>query len=374
MHLLNLLKRNRMPLSVRFLFQSVLAFGLLSAIAASAAQGDDVERKWMDAPHVSGRLTAKDLGVVINTEDPYSVKVGEYYIKARGLSEAQVLRVPLTLHFMLTQEQLTKLRQQIDERFGDRIQALALAWRLPYAVECNSITAAITMGFDPTICKNTCLPTRQSPYFGSASTKPYRDHKMRLTMMLAASNVGEAKALIDRGVLSDGSLTLKGAPRSNVHFVATSDKLRSVRQYFFPPAGKMPNANIQVHLDETEALKNRSRVLMYLTGSAQVDFLDTIGFLPGALADHLTSFGGIVDQPHGQMTVFSWISAGATATYGTTSEPCAHWQKFPHPQALLGFYAQGATAIESYWKSVVWPQQGLFVGEPLAAPFSRVEP
>jgi uncharacterized protein (TIGR03790 family) len=70
----------------------------------------------------------------------------------------------------------------------------------------------------------------------------------------------------------------------------------------------------------------------------------------------------------------SWIGAGATASYGTTSEPCAHWQKFPHPQALLLFYVNGATAIETYWKSVVWPQQGLFVGEPLAAPFSRALP
>lgn len=35
------------------------------------------------------------------------------------------------------------------------------------------------------------------------------------------------------------------------------------------------------------------------------------------------------------------------------------------------FYAQGASVIEAYWKSVWWPQQGLFVGEPLAAPFAR---
>jgi uncharacterized protein (TIGR03790 family) len=89
------------------------------------------------------------------------------------------------------------------------------------------------------------------------------------------------------------------------------------------------------------------------------------------LADHLTSFGGIFDKPHGQMTAMSWIDAGATASYGTTSEPCAHLQKFPNPQALLLFYVQGASALEAYWKSVMWPQQGLFIGEPLAAPFSR---
>ncbi len=38
---------------------------------------------------------------------------------------------------------------------------------------------------------------------------------------------------------------------------------------------------------------------------------------------------------------------------------------------LLLHYAQGSTAIEAYWKSVLWPSQGVFVGEPLATPFSR---
>jgi uncharacterized protein (TIGR03790 family) len=373
-----LLRWKLMPPMLRNLIHVFLLGLMFFAQATLAAQDNgsasSAERKWVVAPVVNGGLFANDMGLLINTEDPYSVKVGEYYIKARGLNESQVLRVAVPVRGLLTPPEFFKLRQQIEIFFGDRVQALALAWRMPYGVECNSITGAITMGFDPSICKNSCQPTRQSPYFGSASVKPYRDYKMRLSMLLAAPNADEAKALIDRGVRADGALMLKGAPRAEAHFVATSDTLRSVRQHFFPPAGTMPNTNIKVYLDETDALKQRSNVLIYMTGSAQVDFLDTIGFAPGALADHLTSFGGIVDLPHGQMTVFSWISAGATATYGTTSEPCAHWQKFPHPQALIGFYAQGATAIESYWKSVVWPQQGLFVGEPLAAPFSKKQP
>ena len=113
------------------------------------------------------------------------------------------------------------------------------------------------------------------------------------------------------------------------------------------------------------------RVLLYETGLPQVSKLDTIRWVPGALADHLTSFGGRLDGASGQMNVLEWISSGATATYGTVSEPCAHAQKFPHPQLLLLHYAQGSTAIEAYWKSVAWPQQGVFVGEPLAAPFAR---
>jgi hypothetical protein len=33
-------------------------------------------------------------------------------------------------------------------------------------------------------------------------------------------------------------------------------------------------------------------------------------------------------------------------------------------------YATGASAIEAYWKSVAWPGEGVFIGEPLAHPFA----
>jgi uncharacterized protein (TIGR03790 family) len=328
-------------------------------------------KQWSRVPRVLGRLQSKDLGLLINTEDPYSVRVGEAYVKARGLKEDQVLRVSLPVKSSLTREEFAELSGMVDRFFGDRVQALALSWRLPYGVECNSITGALAMGFDPGLCSNTCAVSRTSPYFASASTRPYQDFKMRIAMMLAAPSVDSAKALIERGVKSDGTLGLKGSPVANVHLVTTSDGVRSVRRTLFPPAGPVPEFNLDVQLDDTNAVKNASRVLMYLTGITQVESLDTIQFLPGALADHLTSFGGVLDKPHGQMTVLSWIDAGATASYGTASEPCAHLQKFPHPQGLILFYAQGATAIETYWKSVAWPQQGLFVGEPLAAPFDR---
>ena len=32
--------------------------------------------------------------------------------------------------------------------------------------------------------------------------------------------------------------------------------------------------------------------MIYQTGAVNVDGLDSLGFMPGALADHLTSFGG----------------------------------------------------------------------------------
>jgi uncharacterized protein (TIGR03790 family) len=337
--------------------------------APEAVASEPVVRQWMRVPRVYGHLTAQDLGVVINLDDPYSVQVGEHYVKARRIPADQVLRLHVPVKGTLSIGEFADLSAKIDAFYGNRVQGLALAWRWPFAVDCNAITGALAMGFDAKLCASTCAVSRQSSYFGSISSRPFHDHRMRISMLLAARDVAGAKAMIDRGVRSDGTLGLRGATPVHAHFVTTSDAIRSVRQVQFPPEGLIKPYAIELHLDQTDALRNASRVVMYLTGRASVDGLDTVRFVPGALADHLTSFGGILDRPMGQMNVLSWIEAGATASYGTTSEPCAHLQKFPQSQALLQFYLQGATALEAYWKSVAWPQQGLFVGEPLAAPF-----
>jgi uncharacterized protein (TIGR03790 family) len=360
------------PMSIRA--QPSAPAGSASRGAEAAEEGTSAgaaARQWIKVPRVWGRITSEELGVVINLDDPYSVEVGEHYIRARKIPPAQVLRLRLPVRPTLDREEFQAFRRQVDGFFGVRTQGLALAWRQPHAVECHSITGALALGFDPAFCEKTCSPSKPSRYFGSASTHPMRDLGVRLSMLLAAPDVAQAKALINRGVASDGTLSQRGPQPANVHFVTTSDSLRSVRRQLFPPAGPVPAFGIDVHLDQTEALRNADRVLMYLTGRVQVDGLETVNFLPGALADHLTSFGGVMDKPNSQMTVMSWIQAGATASHGTVSEPCAHLQKFPHPQLLLLFYAQGASAMEAYWKSVAWPRQSLFVGEPLAAPFAR---
>ena len=342
------------------------------ASSPASATAPRLVRKWAGPiPRVFGRLTAKDLGLVINMDDPYSVQVGEYYAKARRIPEDQILRVNLPVKATLTPQEFSEFAKQVDAFYGQRVQGLALAWRLPYGVDCNAITGALAMGYDGRLCSKTCDKSRLSTYFGTISTKPFKEHHMRLSMLLAARDVESAKALIDRGVKSDGTLGYRGAPPVGVHYVTTSDAIRSVRQIFYPPEGPQPKVGINVYLDQTDALRNVDRVLLYMTGRERVDGLDTVGFVPGALADHLTSFGGKLDDSHGQMSVLSWIEAGATANYGTTSEPCAHVQKLPNPPILLLFYLQRATALEAYWKSVQWPQQGLIVGEPLAAPYAR---
>lgn len=326
-------------------------------------------RRSVSVPRSRGKLTAADLGLVINTADPYSVAVGEYYQQKRRIPPEQVLRLVLPVRNALSVAEFELLNAHIQAHMGPQVHALALAWTQPFAVECNGITAAITLGLDLQACQKTCGASKTSRYFNSPSAKPFAELGLRPSMLLASRSISSAKAMIDRGVASDGQLGKLGGPTANAVFVNTSDKVRSVRTALFPPAGMVPGKAVQVLLRDGADASPLSAVVLFQTGVVNQGEIDHQQWLPGALADHLTSFGGQLMDGNGQMSVLNWLESGATASYGTVSEPCNHLQKFPHPQVLLLNYLQGATALEAYWRSVAWPTQGVFVGEPLAAPF-----
>lgn len=313
-----------------------------------------------------GALQPRQLGIVINDDDPNSVEVGEYYRKRRSIPAANVVHVRIPgKPRKLDAPRFHALKEEIDARLGPQVQAVLMVWTAPYAVECNSITGAYTSGFDAALCARSCGRTTPSPYFNSKSAQPYTDYKMRISMLLPADDVALAKDVIDRGVASG----FRVMP-ATAYYLTTTETARNSRAVFFPPNGRIDARKLATKRMQSDVLENASDIMIYETGMAQVDKLDTLRFRPGALADHLTSFGGDL-LGDGQMSSLRWLEAGATASYGTVSEPCSFWQKFPNPSVLLKHYVQGNSAIEAYWKSVAWPAQGLFIGEPLAAPYHR---
>lgn len=350
----------------RWAAAAALALGTLQPVLAQGSAAT-----WMAIPPARSRLVAADIGLVINSADPASVQVGEHYVAVRKLKPAQVLRVELPLKHTLTREEFERLSEAVSAHFGKNTQALALAWTAPYAVECQSITGALALGFDADFCKNGCGRSQPSRYFNSGVGKPLQEVGFRLSMLLAARTVEQAKALIDRGAAADRALALRGRPPVTAALLATDDAPRRVRMTLYPPPGLLRAVGVDVRVLPAAELQEQRRVVMVSTGSVKAPVEPAPDWAPGGLGDHLTSFGGDLLGTHGHGTALDWIASGAVASYGTVSEPCNHVQKFPHPQVLLGHYLQGETAIEAYWKSVAWPLQGLFVGDPLAAPFAR---
>ena len=310
-------------------------------------------------------LTPGEVAVIVNDSDPLSVQIGQYYRKARGIPAANMIHLQFSPgRSALPREEFQELKAEIDQKAPAHVQAYAVTWALPYRVDCMSLTSALAFGFDERYCSSTCGATAASSYFNSPSHHPARDHQLRPAMMLAGLDFEQVKSLIDRGVAADHTF-----PVGHAYLVITSDKARSVRANYFELTAQELNGVFPIEIPETDAIIDRHDVLFYFTGLVRVPQLDTLDFLPGALADHLTSAGGQLTDSS-QMSSLRWLEAGATASYGTVVEPCSHMQKFPFPAIAMFHYALGASAIEAYWKSVAWPGEGVFIGEPLARPFA----
>lgn len=313
-------------------------------------------------------LDASELALIINTADPLSVRIGEYYAEARRLSFQNIVRVSFPPdRAMLERSEFEAIKASVDQRLMPRVQAIALTWAQPYRVQCMSITSAFAFGYHPAFCEPGCGPTRRSPYFNAPTKRPFSLFGIRPTMAIAATSFEQAKSLIDRGVAADGRM-----PSGTAYLLTTSDRARNVRSSSYPLARRiMARAGVKVMSRVQGKIEHRDDILFYFTGAISVPGLNTLQFLPGAIADHLTSSGGALTEPNGQMSALRWLEAGATASYGTVVEPCNLRQKFPDPPLVATHYLGGATAIEAYWKSVAMPGQGIFIGEPLAAPFRQ---
>jgi uncharacterized protein (TIGR03790 family) len=322
----------------------------------------------LSAAQASVRETAVDpalLAIVVNTADPESRAIADYYQRQRGVPDANVIDVEFPQgHNAISVQEFRRVYKQVRSATPANVQFYALAWSRPFRVGCMSVTSAFAFGFDEAYCARGCKATKASAYFNSDSRRPFDDFGIRPAMLLAGSSLAQVDAMIDRGVRSDHTF-----PDATAYLVSSSDKTRNVRANTYAQTLIALSGRLKLQQVNTDSLKDRDDVLFYFTGLKRVDAIDSNTFVDGAIADHLTSTGGVLFDGR-QMSLLRWLDAGATGSYGTVVEPCAFPQKFPYPAIVIDRYTRGESLIEAYWKSVAWPGQGLFVGEPLAAPFS----
>jgi uncharacterized protein (TIGR03790 family) len=317
-------------------------------------------------PTAFARVSARQIAIIVNTQDKDSRLTANYYQQKRGIPAQNIIEVSLPAgKNSISEQQFKDIFRQVRQQTPASVQYYALAWSKPFKVSCMSITSAFAFGFDKSYCAQGCKATKLSRYYNSDSELPATDLKIFPSMMLAGSSLQQVYAMIDRGVASDFT-----RPQATAYLMSTSDKARNVRSRRYDVIKELLADDIKIEQIDGDVLKNKSDVMFYFTGLSHVRAIDSNQYVPGAIADHLTSSGGNLFGTR-QMSILRWLDAGATASYGTVVEPCAFTQKFPNPGIVIERYTNGESLIEAYWKSVAWPGQGVFVGELMASPYAQ---
>jgi uncharacterized protein (TIGR03790 family) len=342
------------------------------------------------ARQVYGGGSGLNVVVVVNQSSSNSVELGNYYCEKRKVPPQNVLRTTWTggnIQWTTNDFQtviLNPLLSMISARgLTNQIDYVVVSMDFPFAlVEAagnNSTTANLFYGYKPDdpppqpgLPASCSLPAVSGNSYAASESIFRYSHPATATtnsflaMMITSTSLDQAKAVVDHGVASDSMF-----PTQTVILGQSTDPFRNVRYINFDDTifnGRF-RTNFSILQTNVDSPLGLSNMLGYQNGHDQFA-ISPNAFVPGGMADSLTSYAGVIFGANFQTTLLAFINAGASGSYGTVVEPCAYLEKFPAPQNYF-YQARGFTLAECYYQSVANPYQGLFVGEPLAAPFAR---
>lgn len=380
---------------VRYSLMSIMAVG--GALTLGPAQ-----------PTALAGGDGENVLLIINPRDKDSMLIGNYYRIRRDIPERNVLYlVPASTDYpQFAQENVNGVFGALANRqLDDHIDFIVVTpgnnffMSAPNLVNdsCSPVTrfstgSAFTMSFitDSVLAGNNqvtrsnryyssgdaplAFDSNTSWYFGSPSDRPEAERYFIGAMLgytgERGNTVTEILDMIDRSVSADGT-----HPAGTFYFMKTNDANRSgPRDGFYPyVASAIQALGGQAENRCCDSLPNGEQDVMgVMTGASSPDIDGAnMNILPGAFADHLTSYAGTFDNGS-QVKMSRWIANGASGTAGTVQEPCNYAGKFPHPRMHL-FYFQGLTLGESVFRSLAYvPFQVLIMGDPLTRPFTHI--
>ncbi len=96
-------------------------------------------------------------------------------------------------------------------------------------------------------------------------------------------------------------------PTGTAYLVETKDRARSIRSKDYAATISSLKQRINMQYVKAQSITNKPDVLFYFTGLTHVPDIKTNRFLPGAIADHLTSAGGNLTGKGKQMSILRWL-------------------------------------------------------------------
>lgn len=161
-------------------------------------------------------------------------------------------------------------------------------------------------------------------------------------------------------------------PRGTIYFPKNGDVRSKTREWAFETATRqLQQAGIAAEVTSGALPPAAVDVAGAVIGIADFNWTQNNARIqPGAIVEHLTSFGGVLTAGAGQTPLTEFLRHGAAGASGTVTEPYAIQAKFPTPFIQVG-YTQGLSLVESFYQSVSGPYQLLIVGDALCRPWAE---
>lgn len=379
-------------------------------------------------------LGPENVAVVVNSRSWASRTIANYFIHLRAIPEHNVIYVDNNLLYAnlesvnidgLREQILTPVLQTLESRgVADQIDCIVYSTDLPFAVgiarelkeqhgktfnpapvgSINGMTYLypLTLSGDPRYvnpgvnlyCRTRVLSTRSegesrgvrmgfAPAMGFTRSFRFQPNgsvslsgpgmRYMLSTVLGVTtgrgnSVSEVIQMLYRSVEADGT-----RPDGTIYYMANEDIRARTRAWGFEVAVKMLDAlGVRASILPEEIPTNRPDVAGLMMGVAGFDWSRSGStILPGAICEHLTSYGGALGERSSQTPLSEFIRNGAAGASGTVSEPLAMQSKFPTPLIHV-YYASGCTLAEAFYQSIDQPFQLLIVGDPLCRPWARI--
>jgi hypothetical protein len=178
------------------------------------------------------------------------------------------------------------------------------------------------------------------------------------------NSTAEVITMLERSAAADYS-----RPDGTIYFAVNSDVRSTTRKPLFAPAIRAIEAEGAKAATFAGMVPKKRDVAGAMIGSSDFS-LENTKLLPGAIGEHLTSHGGMMNEGASQTPITDWVRAGTSLTSGAVAEPYAVPFKFPSAYMHL-HYVRGCTAAEAYYQSISGPYQMLVLGDPLCKPWAR---
>jgi hypothetical protein len=256
------------------------------------------------------------------------------------------------------------------------INAMTYLWQLTMTKKPNYMARNVNLYFRH--------PAGQSPRSTQAFAawrgwnpqgEPQADGGMHyyLSTMLGVTGVrgntlAEIVAYLEAAAKADGK-----KPRGTIYYVQSEDKARSGPRHggFAAAVADLARLGVKGEVLQAQMPLGKADVQGTMMGVAKFDWATSSSrILPGAICDHLTSFGGVMSGGS-QSPLTAYLKFGAAGACGAVVEPLNFPDKFPHPNIHV-HYASGCSLAEAFYQSIGWPYQILIVGDPLCRPWANI--